>query len=837
MKMFCRGLIFLMALMVLLLSSSQAQQKWVIGLVKDGLSDEPIPFASVKWMGTGQGKLTDTAGRFLFRMSQWPSDSLEITYVGYKDYRVSMTDARWQKGLRGDTLFLVIGMDRGKSVSEVVVKRKIDRGLLMWKRIVKRKPYNSHYAKVNFSYELHNKLELDINRFNKDKVGRFGLVKPFSFILNNVDSSEGVPYLPIYFAETISDYFYQKSPFKTREIIKASKTDGLENESVSKLLGGTDANVNIYNDFIPVFDKQFVSPISDQGDNYYQYRVADTQYVNGQRLIHLIFTPKRKGENTFEGDCWVHDPTWAIQKMNLFLGPEANINFINKLSLVQEFRRLNDTTWFLSKDKFVFDIAPIGKNSLGFIGRKTTTYQNVSINTDQNTEALNLNQIKQEVIFLPSAREQKDAYWQENRHEALSRNEKAVYQMIDTLNKMPLFKRYSNTVNFLATGYTNVGNFEIGPWYNWIWANALQGFRPRFDLGTNKHFSKQWYLHGYLAYGFGNQEWNGKFEVLHLLNKNPRSYIHASITSDYDNGQVYYDEVSQDNLFALAVRKNDVPIKFLHIEEQKLEYFKEWKFGLGVTTTFKHKRFDPVLNIPPRDLFIPPAKGDVMTTTEATIKVRFGYQEKFLEGNFYRISLGSAYPVVEMRYTRGIQGVFNSGYNYSKFYVSVSDFTKRPPLGSFYYNVFAGRTYGTAPYPMLDIIPGNEIYYYNKYAFSLMNRFEYLADRYAGFNIEHNLGAGLFRFLPITRKMKIRQFWNVKAITTSLTPENYQMNVANTGGFFKDLSGKTYMEVGTGIDNIIRFIRLDFVWRVLPTPRPVQSIERFGVFFSFRLSF
>jgi hypothetical protein len=167
----------------------------------------------------------------------------------------------------------------------------------------------------------------------------------------------------------------------------------------------------------------------------------------------------------------------------------------------------------------------------------------------------------------------------------------------------------------------------------------------------------------------------------------------------------------------------------------------------------------------------------------------------------------------------------------------VSDFTKRPPLGSFYYNVFAGRTYGTVPYPMLDIIPGNEIYYYNKYAFSLMNRFEYLADRYAGFNIEHNLGAGLFRFLPITRKMKIRQFWNVKAITTSLTPENYQMNVANTGGFFKDLSGKTYMEVGTGIDNIIRFIRLDFVWRVLPTPRPVQSIERFGVFFSFRLSF
>jgi hypothetical protein len=118
-----------------------------------------------------------------------------------------------------------------------------------------------------------------------------------------------------------------------------------------------------------------------------------------------------------------------------------------------------------------------------------------------------------------------------------------------------------------------------------------------------------------------------------------------------------------------------------------------------------------------------------------------------------------------------------------------------------------------------------------------MNRFEYLADRYAGFNVEHNFGAGVFRLIPFTRKLKVRQFWNVKAITTRLSSENHQLNVVNTNGFFKDLSGKTYMEVGTGIDNIIRFIRLDFVWRVLPTPRPTQSIERFGVFFSFRLSF
>ena len=54
---------------------------------------------------------------------------------------------------------------------------------------------------------------------------------------------------------------------------------------------------------------------------------------------------------------------------------------------------------------------------------------------------------------------------------------------------------------------------------------------------------------------------------------------------------------------------------------------------------------------------------------------------------------------------------------------------------------------------------------------------------------------------------------------------------------FKALNGKTYIELGTGVDNILKVFRLDFIWRVLPTPRPEKSSERFGVFGSFRLAF
>ena len=119
---------------------------------------------------------------------------------------------------------------------------------------------------------------------------------------------------------------------KRREIIKAANTNGVKNESMIKFLGGMDQIVNVYNNFIPVFDKQFVSPASDNGDLYYNYSVADTQIQATTGFIILFLLPRRKGTNTFEGDCWVHAGTFAIQKMNLRLGKDANINFVETLA-------------------------------------------------------------------------------------------------------------------------------------------------------------------------------------------------------------------------------------------------------------------------------------------------------------------------------------------------------------------------------------------------------------------------------------------------------------------------------------------------------------------------
>jgi hypothetical protein len=96
------------------------------------------------------------------------------------------------------------------------------------------------------------------------------------------------------------------------------------------------------------------------------------------------------------------------------------------------------------------------------------------------------------------------------------------------------------------------------------------------------------------------------------------------------------------------------------------------------------------------------------------------------------------------------------------------------------------------------------------------------------------VGNGIFRLFP---KLKFRQFWTAKVLVGNLSEANEALNF-QAGNTFQTLNGRTYMEVGTGIDNILHVFRVDFIWRALPSSLHYDSpSKRFGVFGSFRLSF
>ncbi len=807
----------------------KAQSITIGGIIRDAHTQEPVSFASVYLSSSGIGKTSDSSGSFSFWVNNFIADTLMVSYVGYEIFKMPLTRLN-------DTTLIDIQLKRGRANTGVVIKSKINKGLFLWRKIMGKKELNNRYNLPNFGYEAYNKLEIDIKNFNMARVKKNIFLKPFSFIIKPLaEVSDTVGSLPAYLIENVSDYAYQRSPKRFYENIKASNTRGLINESMGRLLGIMKQNVNIYANFINVMNKDFIGPFNDNADNYYNFSVPDTQIVNSKKIFHLVFRPKHAGQNAFEGDAWVQVGTFQIQKISLYLGKEANINYIDRISVFQEFLPINDSMIFLSRDKFFADFRVLGKKSLTLTGRKTTSYKNIIISSDSIATHFKTQTTEELLTTSKNFTQKTEADWSTIRHDSLSKHEKAIYTTIDNLVNNPKYQRLQDNFKFLGSGYKNFGKIEVGKWLSLISGNQWEGMRFRLDVGTNKGFNKNIHLHTYLAYGIKDKKIKGQSEIWWIIKRKPNWLsLHLSYVNDVDNGISQYGGHGADNVFSLAFRKPNSTRKFLQVKDLRFEIAKDWGKGFSTILFALQQQYAPLQNLPLKSNF-PVSSGRPLDNFELAVKLRFAYLEQFITGDFFRYSTGSKYPIAEVLLAKGIPGVLGSAYSYTKYAASVKDAVKISPYGYINYKIFGGKINGTLPFTFLENHPGNDLYYYNPNAFNLMYRFEYISDKYAGVTIEHHIGPGLFRFLPITRKLKWRQFWNVKTLWGSLSDANKILN--NTTIFFKTLDGKTYLEAGTGIDNIFKILRFDVVWRVLPTPLPDKRVARFGIFGSLQFKF
>lgn len=817
----------------------------VYGKVINHFTKEPVPFASIYWKRAGFGGITDSLGKFTLPFSHHPVDTLVVSYVGFNNVNRIVRKGK-------DTALLMLMLDEVKQSNGVEVRSKFNKGLRWWKAIVANKRRNNPYQYESYAYELYNKIEIDISNIKRDYFDK-KLLKPFSFILENIDSiTDKTPFLPVYLTESLSDYYYSTNPSRIHEEIKAAKVRGIKNESLLQFIGGMNQKINLYEDYINILGKEFISPLSSVGDVFYNYRGADTQYIGGERYLHLFFSPKNEGENSFSGDCWIHGKNWGIRKINLSISTSANINYVNRLSILQEFNLFTDSSWMFGKDKFIVDFSPLGKEKTSFIARKSSTYKNIRINQHAIVDKLAGNRQKDEVIVSEEARQKNNQFWEDNRHEELNTNERKIYWMIDTLKDMPIFKKYTNALSFFVGGYKKLGAIEIGPWYKWVSANQLERFRTRFDLGTTEQFSKYLRLHGYLAYGVKDGRFKGRIDATYRLPGDKGITLFASYTHDLDNGRTRYndEDITTDNMFSQLIRRPNIRQKFLGVDEVKLMLTKEWKNKFSIQPFLVRTDYHTFNPLPTRtQLRTNPSKEELISS-EIGIRFRYAPGEKNITTHRKDRKLKTNLPVYELRAVLGIPGVLHSGYSYRRISTNITQSVRIPRWGRINYMVYTGKVFSNQalPFMLLEVHPGNEIYYYNKQSFNLMNRFEYISDQYTGINIEHNLEKKFINLLPFMRKSNMRQFWNFKSVWGNLSDKNRKLNIQDYYYEYRmrSLRGGFYTEVGTGIENIFKLLRVDFVWRYAPmrnippglSPSLFKSnTNDFGVFGSVRFQF
>jgi hypothetical protein len=114
------------------------------------------------------------------------------------------------------------------------------------------------------------------------------------FEADNEGDSNSKPYIPVIYAENLSEYYYRKFPKDQKEVIVASRISGVKNESVHEQLANIYLKINLYDDFLDIFTKGFVSPLSSTGNLFYKYYIVDSLSIKGDKCLHLKVNPRRE---------------------------------------------------------------------------------------------------------------------------------------------------------------------------------------------------------------------------------------------------------------------------------------------------------------------------------------------------------------------------------------------------------------------------------------------------------------------------------------------------------------------------------------------------------------
>lgn len=329
-------------------------------------------------------------------------------------------------------------------------------------------------------------------------------------------------------------------------------------------------------------------------------------------------------------------------------------------------------------------------------------------------------------------------------------------------------------------------------------------------------------ISGFAAYGDKDNRFKYGLGGLYMINKSPREAVSIDYKSDIEQLGQSPNALTEDNILTSILRRNP-NYKLSLVKEFTLSYQKEWITGFSNSITFNHKVVFPTEYIP----FTQVSDGAMLpriTNAMLTINTRWQKDERFVAGEFERVSLGSPYPELNFNVSGGLKGVLNSDYDFLKLHFNYYHKFNINPFGYARLIVDAGKIFGKVPYPMLQLHEGNETYAFDRYAFNMMNYYEFASDQYVSVFFEHHFQGFFLNRIPLMRRLKWREVAAGKFLVGSISDEN--KNVLEFPLGLNEVS-EPYYEVSVGVENIFKVFRVDAMWRLSHLENP--DIEKFGV--------
>ena len=813
-----KAVLILSFLCVALVAAAQATR--VRGKVVDAETGEPLPFVGVYFDGTTIGISTDLEGRYSLETRSPDALVLTAQMIGYESqskpvHKGAFTELNFS--LKPDYRQLNAAYVKPDNRYIKSILRKLDKSLEV----------NDPDNAPDWESRLYSKIEMDITNMEGLLKTKF-LNKNLGFMQQYSDTSAitGKPFIPAMISENVSDMYHSKDPLFNREVMRASRISGLEEDNMLRQFTGSYLlKTNFYKNSISVFNLDIPNPAVTSSQIFYNYFLVDSLDVDNRKTYVLRFHPKKLVTSpTLDGEMQIDAQDFGIRSVHCRLSKASNVNWIRHINIDIDNRRTADGRWFYGDERLFIDFSIAVSDSsriLSFLGNRHIHYDEPVFKPVEDPDALTA----ENTVVMRDVIPGDDAYWEAARPYALTKREQGIYNMVEDFQETSFYKWNYGIFYTLITNYYEVRpwKMEFGRWARSFSYNDSEGFRMQLGGRTTKYLWPKVRLGGYFALGFKDLKPKWEVNVEWMINREKTSKLTFHYQKDFMQFSSGTGVFTAQNMFS-SIFTSDHTNRQSMMEMIDVKYDQEFNIQLNGNLHLKHYRIwgNPVVPFIKTD-------GSIQESFSANVinaELRIAGPDERVNRDFYDKSyMFSKYPEFYINVTKGFKGITPDDFDYWRLRAQIVWKTPSFSLGYGRLNAEGGMIFGSVPFQMLKLHEGNQTFFFDRTAAACMDYYEFISDRWITGYYEHNFNGFFLGKIPWVKKLDLREVAMVRCIWGSLSKDN-SVNAPFKLPETASTLEIPYVEVSVGISNILRILRVDFYWRL--THRTPES-KKFAV--------
>ncbi len=814
----------------LLYSLTLAAQTTISAKLIDIRTNDPVAFVNVGVKNTPIYSISQLDGSFSIKAS--PNDTLEFASFGYHKLTIAVLN------FSADTIYM---RQEAHVMDVIVVLPGRNPAIPIVKRAIENRRTNKPQAIKDIEFMEYNKLNLSVSELDSSIFSK-AYFKKNPEILVKTNEYDDFWTIPLYFSERLS---YQKNrtgtaPITEDVVVNQYGSSFINSDIVNKYIASLNEDMTFYGN-LRFLSRDFVSPIMPQSLLYYKYALIDSFPMDGKMVTQIQFKPRNPRDLAFYGQMIVENATGALYEIDATLQSTANLNYVQTIRLQEKMQQLPSGEWFFKQHSMQVEFIPqvSSDSSNNFFdtplaASKTTSY---IVDSVQIYNYLTHKEIPKKFNLVKRQATVDTTLLAEVRPDSLSSLDLFTKNAIEITNEIPSIKASNALLDMFLYGYFKLGYVELGPYLYFIQNNEIEGIRINVAARTSVQFSEDIMLAGYVGYGTRDHKfkYGGKFSV--RIPAKTYAALHLSFDQnmyrigDYrQNLDLVRENVlvqSDDNLMnAILTHEPNRAVYFVHKAKAEVEYplsknlIVKPMYGLSLHHSPPFYPFDSIGTV------------SSFRLQEFGVDFRISFNEKISTNHFRRLFVDSRYPVFHVNAIRA-----NYWFNNTNSWYSQLRFVARQQVflavGRFSYVLESGMTTVAVPFPLLEFHRGNQTSGSGEYYFNLMRYMEFVSDRFVNVFAEYNLQGYFFNKIPIIKRFNLREMLTFKACWGELAlNHNSVFSLPENSAKFNPMP---YMEAGVGITNLLKILRVEYIWRLNYRDNPNISMR--GFFFRFQVEF